>query len=304
MADKTGKRSRNPRQPVGPQINIEEVDYQISFDIDAFDSFIQSQGIWVTHWRAIPDPRGMASVGDNRDVLDIRPHNSDGFIYKESGKMQVLFSANSKSVKPEDLGEIAFSTAYMTMPRFYADNGKDVVLHTWDKLYLNDIEIKVSLTQFVESDKKGIDRLRHPAVSVSDLIDANGVTYEEDQDFKLSEEGHIVWLGQKRPGWNATIGKGVVYSIRYMYTPYFIVDRLLHEIRVSQATKSSGYDFKRYLERMPYQTQVIRENAFLSSRDPGDDPSKNSRKIQAPDIGGGPSTAGFPSVGGALGPKT
>jgi hypothetical protein len=177
-------------------------------------------------------------------------------------------------------------------------------MHTWDKLYLADIEIKVSLTQFVEADKKGVDRLRHPAVSISDLIDANGVSYEEGVDFKISDSGAIVWLGQKRPGWNATIGKGVVYSVRYMYTPYFIVDRILHEIRVSQSTRQDGKSFKRFLERMPYQVQVIRENAFLNSKDSGDDTSKNARKTQAPDIGGGLGMTGYPSVSGTLGPKT
>lgn len=304
MTEKHGNRKRNPRKPEGPQIIINEVDYQISFDAEAFDSFIRSQGVWVTHYRAIPDPRGMASVGDNRDVLNLRPSDSDGFIYKKAGKMQALFTVNSIYVKDTDLGELAFSTAYMTMPRTYADTDEPVVLHTWDKLYLNDIEIKVSTTQFVEANKKGLDRLRFPAVKVTDVVDANGVYYEEDKDFQVTEDGHIKWLGQKRPGWNVETGRGTIYSVRYQYTPYFIIDRLLHEIRVAQVTKPGDITFSRFLERMPYQVQVVRENAFLDNKHPQEPGSADPRQQKAPNVGGALGPQGYPSVAGALGPKT
>ena len=304
LADIHGKRKRAPRKPDGPQINIQEIDYQISFDVDAFDSFIKSQGVWVTHWRAVPDPRGMASVGDNRDVLNIRPSDSDGFIYKEAGKMQVLFTTNSKHVQATDLGEMAFSTAYMTMPRFYDSTKNEIVLHTWDKLYLNDIEIKVTTSQYIEANKKGVDRLRFPAVKVTDIVDANGVSYEESIDFQISPEGNIVWLTQRRPGWNVETGKGTVYSIRYMYTPYFIVDRLLHEIRVSQVTKPGDFSLERFLERMPYQTQVVRENAFLDNKNPSEPGGVDPRRQHAPSVGGALGPQGYPSVSGVLGPKT
>jgi len=305
LVDKVGNRKRKPRIPDGPQIIINEVDYQISFDVNRFDSFIKSQGVWVTHWKAIPDPRGMASVGDNRDVLNIRPKNGDGFIYKEAGKMQVLFTTNSKHVQASDLGEMAFSTAYMTMPRFYDDNGDDVVLQTWDRLFLNDIEVKVSVNQFVEANKKGVDRLRFPAVKVVDVVDANGVYYDQDRHFTLNSAGDIVWKGQKRPGWNAETGKGTIYSVRYLYTPYFIIDRHLHEIRVAQVT-SSVMDFsgKRSLERMPYQVQVVRENAFLDNKTPEEPGGADPRRQKAPNVGGATGPQGYPSVAGFMGPKT
>lgn len=299
--DNHGNRPRNPRKPDGPQIIINEIDYQISFDVEAFDSFIKSQGIWVTHWKAIPDPRGMASIGDNRDVMNIRPSDSDGFIYKEAGKMQVLFTVNNKNVNPTDLGELAFSTAYMTMPRFYTDTGERIVLHTWDKLYLNDIEIKVSTTQFIEANKKGEDRLHYPAVGVEYLVDANGVFYEEGKNFTVTKEGNIKWKGQKRPGWNVETGKGTPYSIRYLYTPYFIVDRHMHEIRVAQVTKSP-FQTDRYLERMPYQVQVVRENVFLDNKHTSEPGNVDPRRQKGPSVGGALGPMGLPSVAGKLGP--
>jgi hypothetical protein len=284
MADKNGSRPRVSRQPEGPQLNIQEIDYQISFDVPAFDSFIKSQGIWVTHYRALPDPRGMSSLGDNRHTLASRQSNSDGFMYNEAGKLQVLFSANSKNVDIRDMGELASSTAYMTLPRHYQD-GTDVVVHAWDRFYLADIEIKVSTTQFVEASKKGIDRLQYPAVKVNDLMDANGVSYKQDVDFTLNEGGDIVWTTQRRPGWDASLGKGTVYSVRYLYTPYFIVSRHLHEIRVSQVTNPRTYS--RSLERMPYQIQVLRENVFLDAKSPAGLNTPDARASMSPAIGGG-----------------
>ena len=302
--DKLGNRKRAPRKPEGPQLIINEVDYQISFDVDAFDSFIKSQGIWVTHQRAVPDPRGMTSVGDNRDVLNIRPSDSDGYIYRDAGRMQVLFTVNSKNIAASDLGDMAFSTAYMTMPRFYDETGEEVVLHSWDRLYLNDIEIKVTTTQYVEANKKGVDRLRYPAVKVTDVVDANGISYQQGKEFDLDVDGNIVWKGQKRPGWNTEVNKGVVYSVRYLYTPFFIVNRHLHEIRVSQVTKPGDFSQSRFLERMPYQVQVVRENAFLDNKHSEEVSGPDPRRQQPPTSGSGLGPKGLPSVGGTLGPKT
>ncbi len=302
-----GPRKPIPRKPQGIQEELQLLDYQISFDPLAFDRFINSQGIWVTHYMAIPDPRGQASRGDNRDVLGLRPKDSDGFIYKAVGDIQVLFSANSKNVDNKDLGEIAFSTAYMTMPRFYpasANNqqsgiaGKPVVLNTWDKFFLKDITVKVVETQFLEASRGGKDRLSYPAVSVQVLVDSNGVYYTEGEDFRINEEGDLLWLGGKRPGWNPTTGRGTVFSIRYEYTPFFIVSRLMHEIRVAQITNPAT--FVRSLERMPYQVQVMRETVFRNNDVPTDPDKKLPRTEYTPASGGG--LGQNINVGGRLGP--
>jgi hypothetical protein len=302
-----------PRKPIkstpsGPQEIIHQNEYQISFDPLAFDVFIKGQGIWVTHYMAIPDPRGMGSRGDSHDVLALRPKDSDGFIYKEVGDLQVLFSANSKYVEQRDLGELAFATAYMTMPRFYPDTplnrekklvGKQVLLSTWDKFFLKEIEIKVVETQFIEANRGGKDRLSYPAVNVMVLVDSNGVYYEHERDYKLTEDGEIHWLGQRRPGWNAVTGRGTVYSVRYEYTPFFIVSRLMHEIRVAQITDQTT--FERSLQRMPFQVQVVRETVFRNNDVPTDPARTNPRTIDAPAVGGGLGPIN-PPVGGKLGP--
>jgi len=301
MADKTGPRKRSPRKPEGSQILIQEPEYQISFDSPAFDAFVKSQGIWVTHHRAIPDPRGMASRGDTRAVLDGKPQDSDGFIYKKVEDLQVTFTNNSTYVQHRDLGELSVSTAYITLPKQYPKSKKEVLVHPWDKFYLKDIEIRVVNLQYMEARREGVDRLQYPAVSVEELVDTNGVWYEQDKDFKLTKEGHIKWLSQKRPGWNEKTGKGTVFSIRYKYTPYFVVNRVLHEIRVSQITNPAT--FQRSLERMPYQVEVVREFVFKDKNNHPGSPDLDIRYQSQPQVGGNTGPIGVPSVGGLTGPK-
>lgn len=300
MADQNGPRSRKPREPSGPQVLINQLEYQISFDPRAFDLFIKSHGIWVTHYMAIPDPRGMASRGDNRDVLSARPKDSDGFIYKKVADMQVLFTANTKYIDNKDLGEVAFSAAYMTMPRYYNGTTKEVILSSWDRFFLKDIEIKVAEKQFIEATRDGIDRLHYPAVEVDAVVDSNGVFYDLGKDFSITSGGDIQWISQKRPGWNATTGKGTVYTVCYKYTPYFVVNRMMHEIRVAQITNPAT--MKRNLERMPYQVQVFRENVYRDNKTENERLEVNPRVENSPEVGGALGTK--INVGGALGPKT
>jgi hypothetical protein len=300
--DVNGPRKRIINDASGDQLIFQEGERQLSFDSEAFQNFIKGQGIWITHYRALPDPRGMASRGDNRDVLDLRPQDSDGFVYKKAGDIQATFTVNSKNISQDPLGEISNSVAYMTMPKYYSDNPKEeVLIHPWDRFYLKDIEIRVVNLQFLESRKEGVDKLQYPAVRVEELVDSNGVWYTQDTDFAITEEGNIKWLGQKRPGWNVNTGKGTVFSIRYRYTPYFIVVRLIHEIRVSQITDPAT--FKRTLERMPYQVEVIREIVFRDANTNPGSPTIDIRYQNAPQVGGNLGPIGAPKIGGPTGPK-
>ena len=251
---------------------------------------------------AIPDPRGMASRGDNRDALNLRPRDSDGYIYKNVGELYAWFHNNSKDTRVEDLGDLAFSSANITVTRYYNGTNEPVVLTAWDRFYLSDIEISVCSLQYMEASSTGVDRLQFPAVQVIDLIDANGEEYHQDKDFILTPEGWIKWTGQRRPGYNPTIGRETVYAVRYNYTPFFIVDRILHEIRVTNVT--DPVSFTRKLERMPYEVLVMRENVFMDKNriDPtrphfGDDP----RSQMAPAQYNGPYSDLLPNNSGAFG---
>ena len=269
--------------PEGTQIPTDIPQDQISWNKEAFDQMIESMGIRMIHYRAMPDPRGMASKGDNHDVLGIRD-SSDNFIYEEAGTLQVLFVNNNTQVSMESEGVVNFATAYMTLPTTYESSGEAVLVAPWDRFYLKDIETRVINSQFVEASTTGLDRLHYPATCVEFLMDANGVKYCEGKDFQLTQDGDIKWLTQNRPGWNAQIGKGVVYSIRYRYTPFFVVSHLVHEIRVGQVTNEATFDRK--VERFPYQCLVVRERVFYDTNRDSNKPISDDRYQAAPPSGG------------------
>lgn len=267
---KNPAKQRTPNKPEGTQQVFNLFEYQQSFDKDAFNALIKGQGVKVTHYRAIPDPTGMASIGDIHAVQSKR-QSSDGYLYKEVGKMFATFLGNSSQWQVEVEGLIKSDTAVMTMPMEYIDcKNKAVIIGNNDRFYIDDIEVKVLAAHYVEASSTGVDKLQYPALCVQDLIDADGKDYKQGVHFELTKEGFVKWTSQERPGQNDKTGRGTVYSIVYEYIPYFVVVKLLHEIRVSQITDPMTGD--RTLERMPYQVLVSRENVLS---DQNKDPNRN-----------------------------
>lgn len=295
-ATNNGPRPRKSEPTEGAQIPLNLNDYQVSFDKDQFDQVVRAHGIKMIHQRAIPDPRGMASRGDNRDVLDLRPRDSDGYIYKNIGEVTAFFSNNSKDTRVQDIGDIAFSSAYLTFQRLYDDKVTPLYVKQNDRFYVRDIELKVLGEQYIESTVTGVDRLQFPAVEVLELVDANGVWYS-NEDYQITEDGDIKWTGQKRPGSNVTNGRGTVYSIVYLYTPFFVVDKILHEIRLAKITDIWSTDPDRSTERMPYQALVLRENLFREKYNSNQKSAQHdARRINAPAQGVSLGAQGMPTL--------
>lgn len=282
-----GPRSKVERTPHGQSLFISPIDAQISFSPDHFDKLVDTHGIRLIHYRGIPDPRGMLSRGDARSA-NMESRSTDGFLYKEAGLVTAYFSNNSDNIASQPDFSIAHATAYLTFPRYYDNTKEPVLLSNWDRLFLQDIEIRVTTSQYLEANATGIDRLHFPATFVEHLIDSFGSEYEANKDFLITPEGHIKWLNQHRPGWNAEMGRGTVYAIRYRYTPFFIVNRLLHEIRVANVTNPAT--FKRTLERMPYSVEVVREHVFLEQ-------NRDQHSFQTDD----PRYTNLPSASGSMG---
>jgi hypothetical protein len=278
-----GPRYRQPRQPTGIQYKFNISDTQLSFDSEAFTNLLRSQGVKVVHFRAIPDPTGMATRGDDHAVSAPR-QSSDGFLYVEAGEFQGSFLQNSNESTIDLLGDVQSSTAVMTIPDRYEGKGDSLLVSQYDRFYIKDIELRVVGKQYIEAGVTGVDRLQYPATAVEAIVDASGIYYREDTDYKINKDGNIEWTGQHRPGFNPTIGRGVIYAIRYRYTPFYIVGRLLHEVRVSQITDPAT--FERKVTRMPYQVVLYRENIFMDMNKSSESHNDDTRFQGAPPSGG------------------
>lgn len=240
----------------------------VSFDVDAFDQALRSQGVTFIHWRAMRCPVGMIDEHDTRRVHEDHSGCSNGFLYTKAGEITCLFSGNSTQTSFGETGMMDGSTVSVTLPRHYDNSNEPVYIAPFDRLYLSEEAIIVPDWQLVRHDPTGRDKLNFLAVAVQDLVDARGVRYSPP-DFEV-RQGRINWLGN-RPGVDPETGRGVIYAIRYLYRPYWYVKHLIHEVRVSQA--ENPYTGVREINRMPQAITLQREYVF----------EKNERDAQAQD---------------------
>lgn len=252
----------------------------VSFDVDAFDELLGSQGVTFVHFRAMRCPVGMIDQFDVR-----RPHEdhagcSNGFLYTKAGVITASFLGNGKQTNVTEVGAMDGSTVNVTMPRFYDGTEIPVYVAPFDRLYLAEENIVVVNWQLFQADATGRDKLNFPAVTVQDLIDAQGRRYDYG-DFEI-REGRIAWQSGNRPGLDPETGKGLVCSVRYTYRPYWYVKNLIHEVRVSQA--ENPYTGVREVTRMPQAITLQRE--YIFEKEDRDEQAVNPdspRQVRPPD---------------------
>ena len=236
--------------------------FDISFDPEAFDVAIRSQGVRLVHYRAMRCPVGMTDVSDGQ-----RPHPdhsgcSNGFLHTKVGVVTGLFTSNSKHKNSNDLGYWDGSTVQVTLPRTYDEVEEALVIAPFDRFYLDEQSLTVTTWQLFTADESGYDRLKYPVVAVEELVDSRGERYRRCDDFEV-QEGRLHWTGSRRPGVQLDVGpgtaqsRGCVCSIRYSYHPYYIVGQIVHELRVTQVQDQDTGE--RRLIRMPQSVVVHRE---------------------------------------------
>lgn len=244
----------------------------VSFDPSAFDEAIHSQGVKLTHWRGQRCPVGMTDKYDHRRPHDDHSGCSNGFIYTKAGTVTALFTGNSYEERQQDVGLLDGSTVQVTTPRFY-DEGPEVRITVFDRLYLKEEGITVEHWELVEAHVTGRDKLKFPVVKVVDVIDANNRRYDPG-DYTV-ENGQLVWTNGGGPGFNAQLNKGVIYSVRYEYVPYFYIQRIAHQVRVAQVETQ----LERVVMRMPQSMTISREYVFEKS-DNDDQAELDSSDVQ------------------------
>jgi hypothetical protein len=238
---------------------------QVSFDVDAFDEAILTQGVSLVHYAAMRCPVGMTDLDDNR-----RPHPdhescTNGFLYTKVGTIHGLVSNNSKHKNPSEMGFWDGSTVQCTFTREYDDpQNIGLIVAPFDRFYLNEPTLVVPTWQLYISHASGMDRLKYPVHKVLDIADNTGIHYRESDDFVIAN-GQIKWIGSKRPAPNLDGDRGAIMSVRYTYRPYWYVGQVVHELRVSQVSVD-GFD--RGIRRMPQAVVLHREYVALTKDQP------------------------------------
>lgn len=248
-----------------------------SFSLDAFDDLITYQGLPLIHYRGMVCPLGVQDVNDqSRRIHEDHDDCKNGVLYRRRGVVMALVPSMSTQAQQQDFGVSDGTQGQATFSRHYED-GTEVLMRPFDRLYLNDETILVTHQEQVQYRMTGTDRLKFPAVVVEELIDNRMQTYVQGKDFNVDALGRITWL-ERNPGWDPDLDKGRVYTIVYRYRPYFYVERLGSDISVTQAEDEAG---ERRLFRLPFEATITRE-IFFETRNPADDGTRNREDAPGP----------------------
>jgi hypothetical protein len=165
----------------------------------------------------------------------------------------------------------------ITFPRFYdSDDTKRVMVRPFDRLYLEEEDLLVAIWDKTHRRNDGLpDRVEFPVVKVDHLVDANLAWWTAGTHFDLVD-GNIVWREGQGPA------AGTVYSVWYEYHPYWSVDRLIHEIRVTPVPDYVDGNLVA-MERMAYAAMCQREYVYRAQQRDDQAPSNRGRQQRGPD---------------------
>ncbi len=256
----------------------------VFFVPELFDSLVREHGVLLEHFIALPCPQS------DKNINNIRSNHADhdcedGMYYTCAGKFLGIMTNNPKSNRFQSEGIIDSATCWIIVPRFYEQNGQRIYFSPYDKLYVADNQFKEVLVpnfESMEASTTGVDRLRFPVCEVTHLIDKSGnPSFQSNIDYQVTSEGNLQWMTQNRPQFNPVLQEGGVYSVRYLYRPFWYVVTVEHEIRLSKILNADS-DNKEVV-RLPQYLRCVRERYFRSKDQT--DQKEDPREAYVPSTG-------------------
>lgn len=248
-----------------------------TLDVAAFDNLVHIRGVKFVHHRAIPCPVGLTDENDIHRTHADHSGCNNGFIYKPIGRVTAVFTSNATDPKKVDQGMFDGSTVVITFPRFYDEPAdKRVMVRPIDRLYLEEEDLLVAIWDKTHRRNDNLpDRVEFPIVKVEHLVDANAAWWTQDVDFDIIA-GNIVWRAGRGPT------PGTVFSVWYQYRPYWYIDRLIHEVRVSPVPDYMDGNLVA-MERLAYGAMCQREYVYRNQQNDDLAPDNRGRKQRGPD---------------------
>ena len=248
-----------PPPPNNQNVDMDLPRTQTVFDADEFDGTIRHQGLPFIHYRAMRCPVGLNSKTDIRHSGG--NHNcANGMIYVESGVFSGIFAANARHKADSALGTASDAYASLTVPRIYDDTRIPLHLNEGDRLYMRNPAIVVPMKELVQR-QGDEDKLQMPPEHVFVLVDNKGLSWQQGKDFIITDNKRIRWISE---GPSSAEGPAI-YSIAYLYRPYWYVRDFEHEIRVALATdpETGEASVMRMPSRVTLQREYLYENETM-----------------------------------------
>ena len=256
---------------------------QVGMDPAAFDNVVRGKGAPLIHYRAIRCPVGLVDPSDVRRTHDDHSGCSNGFIFKAMGRVTTTLTSNATELKKLDMGDLDGSSIVAVFPRFYDGTEetplqKRVLIRPFDRFFLEQQDLLTGTWDLTSRRLDGApDRLEFPAVQVEHLVDSAAAWYFAGKDFDLNAIGDIVWRDTKGPT------AGTVYSVWYQYRPFYVVERLLHELRLFPTVDYVQTD-KIVMERIGFGAVLQREYIHRTQKADAAAPDPQKQQAAPPDL--------------------
>lgn len=215
---------------VDPKINPDpRPQRRVNLNPFALNDFILQQGTRIKVHRSTLCPN-VASVDGAEHSIDCVLCNQSGWVDVDPLETVGVFQSQKLDKLIQIEGFVDSNLIQLTLPL-----GIEITYFTLiEMLDYTDIFFQ----RILRKEGEDVDVLKYKACRINVLIDANGVRYYQDSDFKIDINGDILWLpvggGVNRPADN------IPYSIHYEAAIQFRAIRSFHVNRFIRHTTPDG----------------------------------------------------------------
>lgn len=222
----------------------------------SFDQLLSQRGVRLIHYKAIPC-MNVESTSFQAHQPDCPFCDDSGIIYYDKKEIWGTFSGNSIEKTFEAHGVWETGTAVITLPTEYPD-GTQADFNTYDRLELPDFTVRLWELKEYEPRPNNVQDLRYPVKKVeysSSITDGIQKIYKENLDFKVADDGSIVWEPGREPVYSSNLERGEVVGWVYFANPVYVVLQSLRELRITQEMVNGV----KMAKRLPQQILVRRD---------------------------------------------
>ena len=229
---------------------------QIILDPEKFNAAIASYGIRLEHSKITLCPNFVGNLDSNEHQLGCELCGGSNFVHFDAQEIWGVFSQNALVENFFAQGFWDRGSALLTVPT-HLEKGENfpIYISYFDKVIL--LDFKERFYEVLHKSDGDKDILKYEALDIN-YLRTTEKEYHYHKDFKLNDEGNIIWISPNRPKYNLEQEMGEIFTVSYLRRPVYRVVELLHEGRYSQ------FHFKeKYRKTVRYPQQVLIKKDFL-----------------------------------------
>lgn len=202
-----------------------------------FDVLLRQKGTRIKVFRSFYCPN-VKSVDGAEHQIDCQLCNGSGYIDVDCIETKVYIQNQDLERLMTQGGDYDGNSVMMTFPT-------GIELQYFTRVELIDFT-DIYYQRVLRNPVGAVDILKYKACRVNALIDQNGISYYQQQDFDMDQNGDITWLTlatSRKPAINT------IYSIHYETHVQYRAVKAMHVSRFSQWKSNEGVEYVKFPEQ-------------------------------------------------------